>query len=82
VAASVEVGSGRARPQLALSLLLPLHTRRTARSLIVAMIALFAVLIGRRTGVLDGPVGVVFALVLVLALPTSRELPRRVLLGG
>ena len=82
MAASVEVGSGRGRPQLALRPLLPLHTRRAARGLVVAMLALFAVLIGRRTGVLDGPVGVVFALVLVLALPTSRELPRRVLLGG
>src|SRR6185436_4373886 len=83
VAASVEVGSGRARPQLQkLPPLLPSHTRRAARGLVVATLAWFAVLIGRRTGVLDGPVGVVFAVMLVLAVPTSRELPRRVLLGG
>ena len=82
MAASVEVGSGWARPQLPLPPLLPSHARRAARGLVVAMLAWFAVLIGRRTGVLDGPVGVVFAVVLVLAVPTSRELPRRVLLGG
>ena len=47
-----------------------------------ATIAADAVLLGRLTGLLDGAAGVVVAAVLVLLVPTSRELPRRILLAG
>ncbi len=47
-----------------------------------ATFAADAVVLGRQTGLLDGAAGVVVAAVLVLLVPTSRELPRRVLLAG
>lgn len=55
---------------------------RLLRGLVLAALAAGAVTIGRRTGLLDGGVGLVLATVLVLAVPTSRDLARRVLLAG
>jgi len=49
---------------------------------VCATFAADAVLLGRMTGVLEGGVGLVVATVLVLLVPTSRELPRRILLAG
>lgn len=48
----------------------------------VAVVAGAAVLLGRLGGVLEGAAGLGLAVLLVLAVPTSRELSRRVLLAG
>jgi hypothetical protein len=56
--------------------------RRVVRGLVFATIAADLVLLGRLTGLLDGAAGVVVGALLVLLVPTSRELPRRVLLAG
>ena len=56
--------------------------RRVVRGLVCALFAADAVLLGRMTGLLDGALGVVVAALLVLLVPTSRELPRRILLAG
>lgn len=55
---------------------------RVVRGLVFATIAADAMLLGRLTGLLDGRAGLVIAAVLVLLVPTSRELPRRILLAG
>jgi hypothetical protein len=49
---------------------------------VFATIAADLVLLGRLTELLDGAAGVVVGTLLVLLVPTSRELPRRVLLAG
>ena len=56
--------------------------RRVVRGLVFATIAADLVLLGRLTELLDGAAGVVVGTLLVLLVPTSRELPRRVLLAG
>lgn len=56
--------------------------RRIIRGLVCATFAADAVLLGRLSGMLDGAVGMVVAALLVLLVPTSRELPRRILLAG
>lgn len=48
----------------------------------VGLAAAALVLVGRSTGLLDGAPALVLALVAVLAVPTSREASRRVLLAG
>ncbi len=60
----------------------PRINRRVVRGLVCATIAADLVLLGRLTGLLDGAAGVVVAVVLVLLVPTSRELPRRILVAG
>ena len=88
MSASVEVRSSpRTRSQAPppLRAVPPLARRlglRVVRGLVFATIAADAVLLGRLTGLLDGAAGVVVATVLVLLVPTSRELPRRILLAG
>ncbi len=56
--------------------------RRVIRGLVCATFAADAVLLARLSGMLDGAVGVVVAALVVLLVPTSRELPRRILLAG
>ncbi len=84
MSASVEVDSGpRARPRPALpSTAAPPVLRRVVRALLFATLAAATALVGRTTGLLDGAAGVLVAGVLVLLVPTSRELPRRVLVAG
>jgi hypothetical protein len=84
VSASVEVRSSPQTPPQAPPALrvAPPVARRVVRGLVFATIAADLVLLGRLTGLLDGAAGVVVGTLLVLLVPTSRELPRRVLLAG
>ncbi|WP_281690708.1 hypothetical protein [Pseudonocardia thermophila] len=56
--------------------------RRLVTSLVYAAVAGGVVLAGRLSGLLEGGVGLGVAVLLVLAVPTSRELSRRVLIAG
>lgn len=69
------------------SLLSPLRTPRlpvgrVGRSVALAIVPAALVLLGRSSGVLDGIAGLLVSALLVLAVPTSRDLCRRVLLAG
>lgn len=55
---------------------------RVARAVLAGLIAAAAVAVGRRSGLLDGVAGLVLAVVLLGALPVSRELSRRIVLVG
>ncbi|MDT7707729.1 MAG: hypothetical protein QOG20_3336, partial [Pseudonocardiales bacterium] len=46
------------------------------------MAAAVVVLVGRRAGVLEGTAGLLVGVLLVLLVPTSRDLCRRILLAG
>ncbi len=54
----------------------------TVRGVVVGLLVAGAVVVGRRAGVLEGPVGLVLGAALALAVPTSRLLSRRALLTG
>jgi len=84
VSASVEVRSSPQTPPQAPPPFraVPPVARRVVRGLVFATIAADLVLLGRLTELLDGAAGVVVGTLLVLLVPTSRELPRRVLLAG
>jgi hypothetical protein len=56
--------------------------RRIVRGLVFGTFAADVMLLGRLTGLFEGAMGVVVGAVLVLLVPTSRELPRRILLAG
>lgn len=58
------------------------YGRRFLLSLVLAAIAASLVLVGRLCGVLEGGAGLGVAVLLVLAVPTSRDLCRRVLVAG
>ncbi len=53
-----------------------------ARGLVFGIAAAGAVLAGRTSGLLDGTVGVLVATALILLVPTSRDVNRRILLAG
>lgn len=84
MSASVEVRSSPRTPPQAPTppRVVPSVVRRVVRGLVFATIAADVVLLGRLTGALDGAAGVVVGALLVLLVPTSRELPRRILLAG
>lgn len=56
--------------------------RRVLIACVAAVFAAAAVFGVRLAGLLEGPVAVVLAVALVLAVPTSRELARRILIAG
>lgn len=56
--------------------------RRLLRGLLTGLGIAGAVVLGRWTGLLEGAVGLMFTLVLVLLVPTSREFARRVIIAG
>ena len=63
----------------------PAVSRRTGklvRGLMPALAAACVVLVGRMSGLLDGTAGVLVAIVLVLLVPTSRDVSRRILMAG
>jgi hypothetical protein len=84
VSASVEVRpSPRTQPPLPSPAIdIAPTARRVIRGLVCATFAADAVLLARLAELLDGAVGVVVAALLVLLVPTSRELPRRILIAG
>lgn len=55
---------------------------RLARALVAAAVVAGALVLGRSSGVLVGVTGLLVAALLVLLVPTSRDLSRRVLLAG
>lgn len=55
---------------------------RLARGLALGVVAAGVVMIGRTSGALDGTTGVLVAVVLILLVPTSRDMNRRILLAG
>jgi hypothetical protein len=55
---------------------------RLVRGLVFAVAAAGVVLVGRTSGALDGTAGVLVATVLILLVPTSRDVNRRILLAG
>ncbi len=60
----------------------PQRARRWARAGVLGVAAAGVVLVGRLSGVFDGVAGLLVAAVLILLVPTSRELCRRILLAG
>ncbi len=57
-------------------------TGRYLRGLALGVVAAGAVMVGRTSGALDGTTGVLVAVILVLLVPTSRDMNRRILLAG
>jgi hypothetical protein len=60
----------------------PRAYRRISRGVLLGTTAAGAVLLGRASGFLEGGPGLLVAALLVLLVPTSREISRRILLAG
>ncbi|NMI01556.1 hypothetical protein [Pseudonocardia acidicola] len=55
---------------------------RFLRAVVLALLTGATAFLGRQSGVLDGKIGLAFLAVVVLAVPTSRQLSRRILLAA